>query len=159
MKNRWPILLHATAVALPAAGEWVGVLLRGPSGSGKSDLALRLIDQGARLIADDQTELCQTVQGLTMSAPARIAGRLEVRGLGLVTMAIVDKVPLVLVADLVSSVEVERMPRPLTVTLAGVSISMMRLAPFEVSATAKLRLAVQQATVGAMDTLDRLAVS
>jgi HPr kinase/phosphorylase len=71
------IRVHATSVALPDAdGGWSGVLLRGPSGAGKSDLALRLIDGGARLVADDQTEL-RCVDGvLTACAPDMLAGKI-----------------------------------------------------------------------------------
>jgi serine kinase of HPr protein (carbohydrate metabolism regulator) len=65
------IMVHGTTVAL----EGEGVLLRGPSGSGKSDLALRLIDGGARLVADDQTELTRTANGLIARSPAWLRPR------------------------------------------------------------------------------------
>lgn len=164
MGNRRPVLIHATAVALPAGedwagGDWAGVLLRGASGSGKSDLALRLIDEGARLIADDQTELCLHDGALSLRAPARIAGCMEVRGLGLVSVPTVGQASLVLVADLVAAAEVERLPAPHTVTLAGVGVAMVRLAPFEVSAAAKLRLATRAAISGTIGALDNMAVS
>lgn len=158
MANQRPVLIHATAVALPVDGDWAGVLLRGPSGSGKSDLALRLIDQGARLIADDQTELCPTDGGLAVRAPARIAGRMEVRGLGLVSVPAVEQAPLLLVVELLPAAQVDRLPPPKSVTVGGVSVAMVRLAPFEASATAKLRLAIQSAVSGAFGTLDKLAV-
>ena len=103
MENRRPVLIHATAVALPVAEGWAGVLLRGRSGAGKSDLALRLLDQGARLIADDQTEIYDDNGTLSLAAPPRIAGRLEVRGLGLMSVPTVEHACLVLVADLVSA--------------------------------------------------------
>ena len=76
------ILLHATAVAIDGRA----VLLRGPSGSGKSDLALRLIDAGARLVADDQSELSRRGDVLMVRAPATIAGLIEVRGLGILRL-------------------------------------------------------------------------
>src|SRR3546814_14236208 len=69
--------VHATTVAL----DGTGVLLRGPAGSGKSDLALRLIDQGARLVADDRTALALEGGRIIARAPETIAGRTEVRGL------------------------------------------------------------------------------
>ncbi len=159
MQNHRPILIHATAVALPVAGDWAGVLLRGPSGSGKSDLALRMIDQGARLVADDQTELSQGTDGLTISAPARLTGRIEVRGLGLIPVPAVERVPLVLIADLVPPAEIDRLPLPRFVNLAGTSVAAVRLAPFEASVTAKLRLAAQAAVAGAIGALDGMAVS
>ncbi len=158
MEQRRPVLIHATAVALPVEGGWAGVLLRGPSGSGKSDLALRLIDAGARLVADDQTELCAENGALTLRAPARLAGRLEVRGLGLVAVPSLDQAPLVLVADLAPPADIDRLPLPQTVSLAGVDVAMVRLAPFEASATAKLRLAVHSAASGTLGALDRLAL-
>ena len=73
------IRVHGTSVAL--GGD--GILLQGPSGSGKSDLALRLVDAGALLVADDQTELALVGDGVLMRAPGVIAGRIEVRGLGI----------------------------------------------------------------------------
>lgn len=158
MENRQPVLIHATAVALPVDGDWAGVLLRGRSGSGKSDLALRLIDEGALLIADDQTELCLADGVLTLRAPARIAGQLEVRGLGLIAVPVVEQAPLTLVAELVPAAEIDRLPPPQTVTLAGVSVAMVRLAPFEASAPAKLRLATRAAVTGAIGALDKAAL-
>ena len=145
MENRPPVQIRATAVALPVDGDWAGVLLRGPSGSGKSDLAVRLIDQGARLVADDQTELCVELNTVSLRAPARLAGQLEVRGLGLLSVPTVERARLLLVVELVPAVEVDRLPPPQSATLAGVSVAMVRLAPFEASVTAKLRLAARAA--------------
>jgi serine kinase of HPr protein (carbohydrate metabolism regulator) len=158
MEQLRPVLIHATAVALPVEGDWAGVLLRGPSGSGKSDLAVRLIDEGARLVADDQTELCVDGGTVSLRAPARLAGQLEVRGLGLAAVPSVDQAPLVLVAELALAVDIDRLPEPQTVSLAGVDVAMVRLAPFEASATAKLRLAVRSAASGTLGALDRLAL-
>src|SRR5262249_17365812 len=69
--------VHATCVALRIGRSWQGVLLRGPSGAGKSDFALRLIEGGARLVADDQTELVRKGSKVIASAPTRIAGLIE----------------------------------------------------------------------------------
>ncbi len=80
------LLVHATAVAI----EGEAVLLRGPSGSGKSDLALRLIDGGAQLVADDQTLLRRAGGRVLASAPPAIAGLLEVRGVGVVRVEAAD---------------------------------------------------------------------
>ncbi len=159
MSNRRPVLIHATAVALPIDENWAGVLLRGPSGCGKSDLALRLIDQGARLIADDQIELWATDGVLNLQAPAPIAGCMEARGLGLVGVPTTEQATLVLVVELVPATEIDRLPSPQTVTLAGVRVASMRLAPFEASATVKLRLATRAAVTGTFGVLDKLAVS
>lgn len=137
------IRVHGTSVALD--GE--GVLLRGPSGCGKSDLALRLIDEGARLVADDQTELRLEDGDIAMSAPATIAGQMEVRGLGLVRVPCVAAAPLRMVVDLVPSAEVDRLPEPSACILLGRSVPRLALAPFEASVAAKLRLALRAAPV------------
>ncbi|HEV8027008.1 MAG TPA: HPr kinase/phosphatase C-terminal domain-containing protein [Stellaceae bacterium] len=133
------IRVHGTSVVL--GGD--GVLLRGPSGSGKSDLALRLIDQGARLVADDQTELRFIGGALRLSAPSTIAGQIEVRGVGILRVDSVKSAPLRLVVDLVANDAVERLPEPLTCEFLGCRVPRLRLAPFEASAAAKLRLALR----------------
>ena len=76
--------LHATAVARHTPAGWRGVLIQGPSGVGKSDLALKLIGQGWRLIADDWTHVWASGGALYAAAPATITGKIEVRGLGIV---------------------------------------------------------------------------
>lgn len=140
------IRVHGTAVSL----EGEGVLLRGPSGCGKSDLALRLIDQGARLVADDQTELYVDGSDISMTAPATIAGRIEVRGLGILNVPHVTRAPLRVVVDLVPSDGVERMPEPRACTLLGRSVPLIALAAFESSVVAKLRLALRAMTAPAV---------
>ncbi len=130
--------VHATSVFV--AGR--GVLLRGASGSGKSDLALRLIDGGAQLIADDYTELRLVGGAVVMSAPPPIAGRLEVRGIGIVDVPTVAAARLSLIVDLAPASEIARLPEPRCGTLCGRSFPICTLAPFEASAPAKLRLAV-----------------
>jgi serine kinase of HPr protein (carbohydrate metabolism regulator) len=89
-------LLHATCVAIDGRG----VLIMGPSGAGKSDLGLRLIDQGATLVADDCTLVRDVGGDLLARAPANIAGRIEVRGVGIVTMSYVEDVAISLVVAL-----------------------------------------------------------
>jgi serine kinase of HPr protein (carbohydrate metabolism regulator) len=142
------ILLHGTALALN--GE--GVLLRGPSGSGKSDLALRFIDEGAKLIADDQTELRDIGGGIRLSAPPTIAGKMEVRGLGIVAVPRLPSAPLRLVVDLRSPAAIERLPEPAWCRLFAYEIPLIALAPFEASAPAKLRLALRSVTSRAAST-------
>lgn len=137
--KRAMIRVHGTSVALDGGG----VLLRGPSGSGKSDLALRLIDGGARLVADDQTELHACEHGVSMSSPPAIAGQMEVRGLGIVPVPTVASALLRLVVDLVPTEAVERLPEQCTCTLLGQAIPLLRLAGLEASAPAKLRLALR----------------
>jgi HPr kinase/phosphorylase len=120
-----------------------GVLLRGPSGCGKSDLALRLIADGALLVADDQTLLHRNGDTLEMSAPAELAGLLEVRGLGIVRVPHVDNTPLRLVFDLLPMGEIERLPEPRFVTFDGVAVPLLALAPEAASAAARVRLALR----------------
>jgi serine kinase of HPr protein (carbohydrate metabolism regulator) len=130
------LLVHATAVAID--GE--AILLRGPSGSGKSDLALRLIDGGGQLVADDQTLLRREGERVLASAPPAIAGLLEVRGVGVVRMAAIATAPLVLIADLTLSGDIERLPGRRVEIVLGRPVAAVDLAPFEASAPAKLRL-------------------
>jgi serine kinase of HPr protein (carbohydrate metabolism regulator) len=142
--NRDPSV-HATCVALRHGRTWRGVLLRGPSGAGKSDLALRLIEAGARLVADDRTALRRAGGAVMASAPAAIAGLIEVRGLGIRRLArgqLLARAPVVLLVDLVPPAAIERLPEPAREALLGVDLPVLRLAPFEASACAKLRLAV-----------------
>jgi HPr kinase/phosphorylase len=139
------IRVYGTSVAL--GGD--GVLLRGPSGSGKSDLALRLIEAGARLVADDQTELRRLGDALVMTAPDNIAGQIEVRGVGIISVPAAASATLRLVIDLVAPEEVERLPEPERCVLLGLSLPLLRLAPFEASAPAKLKLALRAVAAGA----------
>ncbi len=132
-----PLLVHATAVAIDGGA----LLLRGPSGAGKSDLALRLIDAGARLVADDQVELRRVGRQVLTRAPASLAGLVEIRGVGIVRVDALKEAPLVLIVDLTLSEEVERLPEPRIETVLGLSLPLIAQAPFEASAAAKLRFA------------------
>lgn len=130
--------MHATAVAIGGRA----VLLRGPSGSGKSDLALRLIDAGGRLVADDYSQLQREKDAILVRAPKPISGLIEVRGIGILKVDAVPEAPLALIADLVAPQHVERLPEPCSETIFGLSIPLVAIAPFEASAAAKLRLAL-----------------
>lgn len=133
--------IHATCIAMGG----VGVLLYGASGSGKSDLALRLIDRGATLVSDDYTELSAEHGRLIATAPANIAGLIEIRGLGIVTVDHVDTIPVGLCLRLDSPVE--RMPPEgfKRVSFAGVTIPALPLAALEASAPIKVEFAVRMA--------------
>ncbi|HJO73796.1 MAG: HPr kinase/phosphatase C-terminal domain-containing protein [Rhodospirillales bacterium] len=131
--------VHATSIDIDGAG----VLLRGPSASGKSDLALRMIDTGARLVADDRTNLAVRDGRIFASAPAALAGRIEVRGIGILTIGAVQESPLALVVDLVAAADVERLPEPAKADILGIALPLLRLAPFEASTPAKVRAAIQ----------------
>jgi len=145
------VLVHATCVALrPRGRTWRAILLRGPSGAGKSDLALRLIEGGARLVADDQTELVRRGNSVFATAPARIAGLIEARGVGIVRLArdqLVARAPVALLVDLAPPERLERLPEPAHERLLGLDLPVLMLAPFEASASAKLRLALARIAV------------
>ncbi len=133
--------MNATCVDLDGAG----VLLRGPSGSGKSDLALRLIDAGARLVADDFVELAAVGGGVAAQPPESLSGLLEVRGLGLMRLPHRDSVPVALLIDLVPPSEVPRLPDPESEDVLGVAVPRVVLCATEASAAAKVRAAAKMA--------------
>ncbi len=130
--------VHATCVAIGGRG----VLLAGRSGAGKSDLAIRLIDRGARLVSDDYTELRRAGGTLLSRAPAAIAGRIELRGVGIIELEPAADVPISLYADLDSAPE--RLPEPVAIRLAGLDIPLVALAALEPSAPLKLEYALVQ---------------
>lgn len=135
-------LLHASSVA---RGD-EAVLLLGPSGSGKSDLVLRLMHAGWSLVADDQVALRAEAGELRPEAPGPIAGLLEVRGLGLFGPFPRAAAPVLrLVARLLPRAEVTRLPEPEAWSAEGVSLPAIRLHAFDASATAKLALALDAA--------------
>ncbi|HIP80578.1 MAG TPA: RNase adapter RapZ [Kiloniellaceae bacterium] len=131
--------LHATTIAL---GDWAVALL-GPPGAGKSDLALRMIDQGAVLVSDDQTLLQASDGRIVARPPESIAGKLEVRGLGIVEMPHRASAPLALLVELRPQTEIERLPEPVQRRLLGVDLPVIALDPSGISAPEKLRLALQ----------------
>ena len=142
--------IHATCVAFAR----FGVLIRGPSGCGKSSLALRLIDaQGygtgpnkleAKLVADDQVMVERKGLNVSASTPVTLSGRLEIRGLGIVTLDHLKTVNLRLVVDLVPIKSIPRMPElaDARVELLGVMLPRLYLDAQTDDAAAKLRAAV-----------------
>lgn len=130
---------HATSIMIDGRV----LLLAGASGSGKSDLALRLIDRGALLLSDDYTRLEQRDGMLRASAPARIAGYIEVRGVGIVDMAFAQEGPVALLLDLDG--DPPRLPdeQPPTTMLCGIAIPTIALAAFEASAPIKAEQALR----------------
>ena len=130
--------IHGTAIALNGRG----VLLLGKPGSGKSDLALRLIDRGAMLISDDQTLLVRQGQQLIARAPGMIRGKIELRGLGIVTMPYVEDVPVALIVRL--GAEPMRMPERRQRRLAGVVVREIAFEAFHASTPIKIEWALHQ---------------
>jgi serine kinase of HPr protein (carbohydrate metabolism regulator) len=141
--------VHATAIALGGHAA----LIRGAPGSGKSDLALRclavaptaLIPCPAMLVADDRVDLARKGDRIVAEPPETIRGKIEVRGLGILTVPCVQSAEVVLVADLTALEKIERLPDPAAYTeLLGLRLPLVRLAPFTASAPVKLLLALAQ---------------
>ncbi|HEX7874252.1 MAG TPA: HPr kinase/phosphatase C-terminal domain-containing protein [Sphingobium sp.] len=135
--------LHATSVAI----DGQVVLLMGASGFGKSDLALRLIDRGASLVSDDYTLLAPCEGQLRASPPPTIAGKMEVRHIGIVAMPHVHNLPVALAIRLDD--KPERMPDPtLRIILQGIAVPLIRLDAREASAPIKVELALRRLAEG-----------
>ena len=132
---------HGTCVAI---GE-IGILLRGPSGAGKSDLAFRLIEAGATLVADDRVDLSVRSDRLVANAPPELAGRLELRGIGIVELPTLTDIVVELIADLAPSAAIDRLPARAWEDIGGIPIRRIDVSPFEQSAVAKIRIAAYDA--------------
>lgn len=143
-------LIHGTCLSV--GGE--GVLLLGQPGSGKSDLALRLIDgagtglsgiaRGAKLVADDQVVVRRSGSRLIASAPAALAGKLEIRGLGIVDVDTALEAELKLAVRLSPATDIERLP-DLTrarMEILGATIPLVLIDPESASAPARIRAAL-----------------
>lgn len=139
-------LVYGTCVAL---GE-VAALLLGPSGSGKSDLAMRFVLQtpaelSPALVADDQVRVEAWDGALFASPPDALAGKIEVRGLGILTVPFRREVELALIVELAEPHDIPRLPAPARAApLCGIVLPRLLLTPFEASAALKLRLALQR---------------
>ena len=131
--------LHASTVALDGRA----VMISGPSGSGKSDLALRLMDRGFKLVSDDQTLVRRDGERLIASAPPNIAGKIEVRGIGIIEVDAVADVPVALLVELTS--DIQRLPddareRP----ILGVALPLVSIDAMAASAASKVALALDR---------------
>ena len=131
--------LHASTVALDGRA----VIITGPSGSGKSDLALRMLDRGFTLVSDDQTIVKRDGDRLLATAPPSIAGKLEIRGIGIVEMEHVSDVPVALIVELTS--DLQRLPddsreRP----ILGARLPLITIDALTASAPSKVALALDR---------------
>jgi len=146
--------IHASCVLLGEAGkafgapEDAGILLLGESGKGKSDLALRLIERGAKLIADDRAELFTRDGRLHARAPKSLAGLIEVRGAGIIALPFAPEAHIALAVEMTEEGYVPRMPQPERyMTPPELTLSederppLIWLAPLEASAPAKVAIA------------------
>ena len=128
--------LYATAITYCD----YGVLIRGPSGSGKSDLALRLIDDGASLIADDQVIIKAVRQKLYLSPPDSISGLIEVRGIGVIKINYVRDIRLHLIIDLDQGNKIQRIPIMNKELIKNISVPVFNLNAFEISTLVKIKI-------------------
>ena len=131
--------LHASCVAIDGRA----VLIAGPSGSGKSDLALRMLDRGFGLVSDDRTILRKQGCKLIATAPDTIRGKLEVRGVGIVDMEAVANVPVALIVELTS--DIERLPDDSRERqILGIGIPLINVDAKTASAPSKVALALER---------------
>ncbi len=138
-----PTLSSETVHASTVATEGRAVLISGPSGSGKSDLTLRLLDRGFTLVSDDQTIVRREGDRLIASPPPNIAGKLEIRGIGIVDMDNHTDLPVALLVELTS--DIQRMPdhsreRP----ILGVGLPLISIEAMAASAPSKVALALDR---------------
>jgi len=136
------VILHAGLLALRLAGDWRGALIEGASGSGKSDLALRALDAGWSLVADDRTLVWSCGGRLYGRAPDVLAGLVEARGLGVLPAPGRAYAEIGLIVRCIGAGPVERLPDGETQAVLGVDLPLVRLAALEASAPAKLSRAL-----------------
>ena len=138
-----PRLSSETVHASTVATDGRAVLISGPSGSGKSDLALRLLDRGFALVSDDQTIVRREDDRLIASAPPNIAGKLEIRGIGIVEMEHVVDMPVALLVELTS--DIQRMPDDsLERQILGVPLPVISIDAMAASAPSKVAVALDR---------------
>jgi HPr Serine kinase C-terminal domain len=133
------VILHAGLIAARLGGAWRGVLIEGPAGAGKSDLALRALDEGFCLVADDRVLLWTAEGRLFGRAPQSLAGLLEVRGLDVIDVGALPFAEIALIARCGTP---DRVPAPRSEALLGIATPLIELDPLEASAPAKLRRAL-----------------
>lgn len=131
--------IHSTSVVI----DDNGVLILGDSGSGKSDLALRLIDNGATLISDDISICRKNLNNIYLYCPPEIKGLLEVREIGIITVPFVEKIKLRLVVNLKSNNN-ERFPKDSCFRILGIKIPIINIEGKNSSAVAKIKVKLNE---------------
>ena len=131
--------LHSTSVVL----DDNGVLIIGDSGLGKSDLALRLIDEGATLISDDITICKKKIDGIFLSSPIETKGLLEVREVGIITVPFVDRIRLKMVVKLTEK-NLNRMPKKNITKVLGVRFPLLVINGKSSSAVVKVKVKLNE---------------
>ena len=138
------MIRHASLVAMRLSGRWRGALIEGPSGTGKSDLAVRMMVSGFRLVADDRVVVWTSGGRLFGRAPEPLTGLLEARGVGIIPATPLDFAQIsLLVVCRKAPDKVERMPEGRPEDIMGVAIPRIELWPFEAAGPAKLRRALE----------------
>jgi serine kinase of HPr protein (carbohydrate metabolism regulator) len=138
------VIRHGGVIALRLSGRWHGVMIEGPTGVGKSDLALRALTMGFRLVADDRVVVFASGGRLYGKPPAALAGLLEVRGLGVVPQQALGFCEVAMIARCVDTPSaVERLPEPRFETLLDVRVPVFDLWPMEPAAPAKISRMLQ----------------
>ena len=130
--------VHGTVIGI----DGNGVLLKGEPGSGKSDLALRFLEAGASLVADDQVVLRLNKGQVFAEAPPQLSGRMEIRGIGIVDVPAISEVCLKMVVLLSSKGEIERLPKLESTKILGIIVPVILVSAFEASAVAKIKFAL-----------------
>lgn len=133
------MIRHAGLVARRLGGRWLGALIEGEAGAGKSDLALRALGEGFRLVADDRVILWTSGGRLFGRAPDTLFGHIEARGLDVVDEAALPFCEIGLIARCGAP---DRIPERQACALLGVRVPALTLAPLEASAAAKLSRAL-----------------
>lgn len=137
------LIVHATTLTLRVGSDWRGVLILGPSGIGKSDLALRAVQAGCVLVSDDYTWLWESGGHIYAGAPETIEGKMEVRGIG-ITAEPSRAMTRVHLAALAQTDSVERMPENEITPFLGIDIATIRVNPREASSVTKLIARLRQ---------------
>lgn len=139
------MILHAGLIALNNASGWLGVLILGRSGAGKSDLALRCMADGFQLVADDRTLVFRSGVRIWGRAPDALRGLIEARSIGVLARPHRPFAPVSLVVQCLDRPEdAERLPEPGTYTVLDQKLPRCALWPFEHSAPVKIRALLER---------------